>query len=82
MKTLSKIKNWFTQSNRQWHLGLGFVCGIPSGDWYCTLYGGIGVAGALEFKDYQAGGKPDIIDFILTLAGFCAGYLLRSLIFK
>lgn len=78
---MSKIIEWFKESNRFKHLGLGIICGAIANDWYCALYGGIGVAGALEFKDWQWGGKPDIIDFILTLAGFCGGYSVRSLIF-
>lgn len=82
MKILKKIWQWFKESNRFQHLGLGFICGTLSEDWYCTLYVGVGVAGALEFKDYQWGGKPDVIDFFLTVAGFCAGYLVKSLIFK
>jgi hypothetical protein len=31
----------------------------------------------MEFKDWQWGGKPDPIDFILTVAGVNIGYLLK-----
>jgi len=66
-------------SNRFKHLGLGAVYGLAADDWYCAVYGGAGVAGALEFKDYQWGGKPDVIDFALTFVGVMAGFGIRKL---
>ena len=74
---MKKIIDWLKDSNRLQHLGLGAVYGLFADDWYCALYGGAGVSGALEFKDYQWGGKPDWIDFILTLVGTMIGYSLR-----
>ena len=74
------IIDWFKASNRWKHLGLGYLAGWGADDWYCAIYAGIGVSGALEFKDWQWGGKPDWIDFTLTFAGFCLGYLTRSLV--
>ena len=80
MGIVKKIVTWFKESHRIHHLALGYSCGLLANDWYCAVYGGIGVSGALEFKDWQWGGKPDWIDFTLTFAGFIAGYLTRSLI--
>lgn len=79
---MKKIIDWLKDSHRLQHLGLGAVYGLFADDWYCALYGGIGVAGALEFKDYQWGGRPDWIDFSLTVAGVAMGYDLRVLILK
>ena len=74
---MKNIWDWLNDSNRLKHLGLGVVYGLGADDCYCAVYGGFGVAGALEFKDYQWGGKPDWIDFVLTLVGTMIGYSLR-----
>ena len=74
---IKKIWNWLKDSHRLQHLGLGFVYGLGADDCYCAAYGGLGVAGALEFKDKQWGGKPDWIDFALTVTGVMLGYTLR-----
>jgi hypothetical protein len=79
---MNNIWNWLKDSHRLQHLGLGAVYGLFASDWYCTLYGGIGVAGALELKDKLWGSKPDWIDFSLTVAGVAVGYGLRVLILK
>ena len=79
---MKNIIDWLKNSHRLLHLVLGAVYGLFACGWYCALYGGMGVSGALEFKDHQWGGKPDWVDFILTLAGVMAGYGLRILIFK
>lgn len=44
---------------------------------YCAAYAGIGVAGALELKDYLWGGKADYVDFLMTVVGVAVGYLMR-----
>jgi hypothetical protein len=74
---MKKIWEWLNDNNRLKHLALGYVYGLAANDIYCAIYGGAGVAGALEFKDYQWGGKPDWIDFLLTFAGAMAGYATR-----
>lgn len=79
---MKNIIDWLKSSHRLQHFGLGVVYGLFANGWYCALYGGIGVAGALEFKDYKWGGKPDWIDFLLTLAGVMAGYGIKVLAFK
>lgn len=78
---IKKIIDWFKASNRFYHLILGIVVGLFPNDWYHTELLGAGVSGAMEFKDYQWGGKPDIIDFILTFVGVNIGHLIRILIF-
>lgn len=75
---MKKIWDWLNASNRLKHLGLGFVYGLGADDCYSAVYGGLGVAGALEFKDWQWGGKPDWIDATLTFAGVMAGYGMRT----
>lgn len=79
---MKKIWNWLKDSHRLQHLGLGFVYGLGADDCYCAVYGGLGVAGALEFKDYKYGNRPDFVDFALTFAGVMAGYGLRVLTLK
>ena len=74
---MKKIVTWFKESNRWKHLVGGVIVGAGANDWYCAIYGGAGVSGALEFKDYQWGGKPDWVDFLLTFAGVMAGYTAR-----
>lgn len=87
---MRKLIDWLLSSNRYKHLGLGFIYGLGADDTYCAIYGGIGVSGALEFKDchYSNGEKPiknwdfsswDWIDFALTFAGVMAGYGVRKL---
>ena len=74
---MEEIIKWFKASHRIRHLLLGIGVGLGADDWYCAEYVGIGVAGSLEFKDYQWGGKPDWIDFTLTFVGVNIGYTIR-----
>ena len=62
------------------HLGLGYVYGLAADDLYCAIYGGVGVSLALEFKDGQWGGKPDILDAAFTFAGVMAGFGTRYIV--
>lgn len=64
--------NWFKQSNRWKHLLYGFLVAIIAGFAFT-----LGCAAGMEFKDKQAGGKWDWIDFGLTVAGGLAGLALR-----
>ena len=77
---MGRIKEWLEKSNRWKHLVGGIAVGFGADDWYCCEYAGIGIAGALEFKDWQWGGKPDVVDFLLTVVGANIGYLLRYLL--
>ena len=78
---MKRIWQWLKDSNRLKHLLLGVGVGLGANDWYCTEYVGVGVAGSLEFKDYQLGGKPDWIDFTLTFVGVNIGYTIRYFVY-
>ena len=71
---MKNIWKWIKDSHRLQHLLGGIAIGALSSDWYCAGLAGISTAGAMEFKDYQWGGKPDIIDFIITLTGVFIGF--------
>ena len=77
MNIFNKIFNWFSLSNRWKHLCGGILVGLGSDSVYCATYVGIGIASALEFKDWQHGCKPDVIDWLLTVIGVAIGYLIR-----
>ena len=79
---MKNIWSWLKDSHRLQHLGLGAVYGLLADDWYCALYGSVGVAGALELKDKLWGGKPDLIDFCITVLGVAVGYSIRMLTLK
>ena len=64
--------NWFKQSNRWKHLLYGFLVSVIAGFAFT-----LGCAAGMEFKDKQAGGKWDWIDFGLTVAGGLASLALR-----
>ncbi|WAX09275.1 hypothetical protein BT528P2_00024 [Bacteroides phage BT528P2] len=70
-----RIINWFKQSNRWKHLLYGFLVSIIAGFAFT-----LGCAAGMEFKDKQAGGKWDWIDFGLTVAGAWFGLMLRIVI--
>ena len=73
------IKDWFLDSNRWKHYGLGIVYGLAADDTYCAVYGGAGVSLALEWKDGQWGGQPDWVDASITFAGVMTGFVIRKL---
>ena len=74
---MKSIWDWFLSSNRYLHFLGGMLIGLISDDVYCAVVAGTCTAGAMEFKDYQWGGKPDWIDFAMTVAGTAAGYGIR-----
>ena len=78
---MKKLFNWFTSSHRYQHYIGGVIIGLGSTDPYCAAYTGIGVAGALEFKDKTYGNKWDWLDFGCTIAGVATGFGIR-LLFK
>ena len=77
---MKNIIDWLMASNRWKHLVGGIAIGAGADDLYCAAYAGIGVAGALELKDKLWGGKPDWIDFTLTVAGVAIGYTARVMV--
>jgi hypothetical protein len=78
---IKKAWEWLKSSHRLLHFLIGTLVGFGANSWYCAEYVGIVVAGAMEFKDWQWGGKPDWLDALLTDAGVNVGYLVRWLIF-
>ena len=66
---------WLRRSHRLHHLLGGFVVGLALG--FPAAYT---AAAALEFKDWQWGGEPSVVDFILTVAGGVVGAILRTLL--
>lgn len=72
---------WLAKSHRWQHL----IYAIPVGLVF-SINGAIGCASGMEYKDHQWGGKPDIVDWLLTVAGGLIGEALRVgvalLIFK
>ena len=70
----SNLWQWLRTSHRIHHLAGGFAVGFA-----CGIDAAVAVAAALEFKDRQWGGKPDWIDFALTVAGGTLGSFLRWL---
>lgn len=77
---MEKILAWLNASNRMKHLVGGFLIGLFADDLYCAEYAGVGVAAALELKDKLWGGKPDWIDFSITVIGVNIGYGIRIFI--
>lgn len=76
---MRKLFTWL-ESNRYKHLLGGIAIGAFANSLYCAAYAGLGVATALELKDKLWGGKFDIVDLSLTLAGTAIGYGVRIMI--
>lgn len=77
---MKKLFKWLKESNRYKHLLGGIAIGAFANSFYCAAYAGVGVATALELKDKLWGGKFDIVDLSLTLAGVAIGYGVRIMI--
>lgn len=60
---------------------LGTICiELWANSWYCAEYTGIGVASALEYKDFLYGHKWDWLDWLCPVAGATIGYAARYII--
>ena len=66
---------WLLESNRWKHLIGGAILGL-----LLTFLCALGCGGGMEFKDWQWGGKPDILDFLATCLGGLIGQALQLLI--
>ena len=77
---MKKLFTWLKESNRYKHLLGGIAIGAFANSLYCAAYAGIGVATALELKDKMWGGKFDLVDLSLTIAGVAIGYGVRIMI--
>lgn len=67
-----QILSWFKGSNRWKHFVGGFLIAL-----IFSFPAALGCAGAMEFKDWQWGGKPELADFLLTVAGGLLGGALH-----
>lgn len=74
---MNRFFNFLKTSNRHKHLLGGVVIGVLANTPYCAVYAGVGVASALELKDKLWGGKPDVVDWAMTIVGVALGYGLR-----
>ena len=77
---MRKLFKWLKESDRYKHLLGGIAIGAFANSLYCAAYAGVGVATALELKDKLWGGKFDLVDLSLTLAGVAVGYGVRIMI--
>lgn len=77
---MRKLFTWLKESDRYKHLLGGIAIGAFANSLYCAAYAGVGVATALELKDKLWGGKFDLVDLSLTLAGVAIGYGVRIMI--
>ena len=77
---MKKLFTWLKESDRYKHLLGGIAIGAFANSLYCAAYAGVGVATALELKDKMWGGKFDLVDLSLTLAGTAIGYGVRIMI--
>ena len=77
---MRKLFTWLKESDRYKHLLGGIAIGAFANSLYCAAYAGLGVATALELKDKLWGGKFDLVDLSLTLAGVAVGYGVRIMI--
>ena len=77
---MKKLFTWLKESDRYKHLIGGIAIGAFANSLYCAAYAGLGVATALELKDKMWGGKFDLVDLSLTLAGVAIGYGVRIMI--
>lgn len=76
---MKRVIKWLGQSNRWKHLAGGAAVGAV-GALIVTpaagLYGAVAAGAAMELKDRQWGGRPDVVDFLLTAVGGAAGLLI------
>ena len=77
---MSKLTDWLRESNRWKHLLGGMVLGVLADGWYCAVLCGTTVGGALELKDWQWRGRPDLVDFGLTFGSCMLSYYIKTLV--
>ena len=77
---MRKIIEWFMESNRWKHLLFAVPIGLLCNSWYMALMMGLGVGGAMEFKDKAHGGDADLIDAGMTVLGVLLGYSIQLFI--
>lgn len=72
---MSRLFSWFLTSNRYKH----FLYAIPVGATLTALTA-LGLAGGMEYKDKQWGGKWDWLDFACTVVGGVVGNAITIII--
>lgn len=77
---IKSIIKWMSESNRYKHLLYAIIIGFFAESYYSANYCGVFCAGGMELKDKLWGGKPDNVDFIITLIGFNIGYTIQILV--
>ena len=77
---MGKVIDWLFDSHRWVHIVIGLVLGVLADGWYCAGLCGGSVGGAMEGKDWQWGGKPDWVDFGLTLVSCIVSYYIKTLV--
>lgn len=76
---MKRVIKWLGASNRWKHLVSGAAVGVVGAliaSASAGLYGAVAAGAAMEFKDRQWGGRPDVVDFLLTAVGGAAGLLI------
>ena len=77
---MKKLIDWLSDSHRCVHIVIGLVLGVLADGWYCAGLCGGSVGGAMEGKDWQWGGKPDWVDFLLTFGSCIVSYYIKTLV--
>lgn len=79
-KLINDIIAWFKESNRYKHFLLAVPIGLLCNSWYMALMMGLGVGGAMDFKDKAHGGDADLIDAGMTVLGVFMVYSIQLFI--
>ena len=77
---MKRVIKWLGTSNRWKHLVGGAAVGAVGALIASPLagfYGAVAAGAAMELKDRQWGGRPDIVDFVLTVAGGAVALLIN-----
>lgn len=77
---MNKLLNWLSSSNHWKHLIGGLVIGLISLTIWTAIVAGVGIAGAMEFKDKSWGGSFDWEDFGATMIGVGIGLIICQII--
>lgn len=77
---MGNLIEWLKAGGRWKLLFGGFIIGLGANDFYCALYTGIGVGGAIELKEKLRGGLWDWMDFLLMAGGAFLGHSLRWMV--
>ena len=65
--------SWLKESNRLEHLRYGYITAC-----YLSVLFATGCAVGMEFKDWQYGGKFDLLDIAATILGGILGQIMQT----